>query len=332
MPEEFYYPCFGRAASTAVVDGTHVYAMFANGELVAVDFAGNLVWRYSFGTPDNSYGFASSPALYFDRLIMQFDDGDGTEGNSKMIAFDLNTGNVIWETPRQDVLSTWSSPTIKKIGDAYQIITCANPYVIAYNPENGEEIWRVRCLSGDVGPSAVSLGNVVLITNEFPRTTAIDATGTGDVTETHILWTGTGSCPNASSPLATEEYFLTVDYHGYLTGYDPKAVAANRRARYWELEVGDMANFYSSPLRVGTYIYLFDLTKVDESRGTQPKAFVVDLSKVAVNDAGELTEESAAAMRIAVNPMPEPVVSSPVILNNRLYIRSETTLYCIGEN
>jgi len=327
------YPCTGFAAPTPVVDGRHVYAMFANGELVAVDFSGNLVWRKSFGIPDNTYGFSSSPALYFDRLIVQFDDGDGTEGNSKLVALDLGTGDVIWETPR-DLGNTWASPMIKRIGDSHQIITNANPYVIAYNPENGEEIWRVRCLAGDVGPSAVSFGNIVLITNDFPRTTAIDATGTGNITATHVLWTGAGATPDTVSPLATENYFLTLSTGGWLTGYDPTVLDTSRnppRARFWELEVGDMASFYSSPLLVGTYVYIFSKTPVNEARGRQPEAFVIDLSKVAVDDNGMLTEESAAAMMIAINPMPEPVVTSPAILNNRIFVRGETMLFCIGD-
>ena len=323
----------GFAAPTPVVDGQHVYAMFANGELVAVDFSGKEVWRHSFGTPDNSYGFASSPALYFDRLIVQFDDGDGSEGNSKLVALDLETGDVLWETARKESPNSWASPTVKKIGDSYQIITSANPFVVAYDPENGEEIWRCKCFSGDVGPSAVALGNIVLVTSDTPRTFAIDATGTGDVTATHILWTGAGVTSDAPSPLATEKFFLTISSGGWLSGYDPTVIdPVKKRARYWELEVGDMANFYSSPLRVGTYIYLFDKTEVNESRGAQPRAFVVDLSKAAVGEDGMLTEESAAAMIIAENQMLEPIVTCPVILNNRIYVRGETMLFCIGEN
>ena len=329
MPE--VYDDTGFAAPTPAVDGRHVYAMFANGELVAVDFSGNLIWRKSFGIPDNVYGFASSPALYFDRLIVQFDDGDGSEENSRLVALDLDTGDVIWETAR-DLPNTWASPTIKKIGDSHQIITCANPYAIAYNPEDGEEIWRVRCLNGDVGPSAISFGDIVLITNETPRTTAIDATGTGDVTSTHILWTGANATPDTPSPLATDEYFITLCSSGWLTGYDPTVIEeTRRRARFWELEIGDMSSFYSSPIRVGTYIYMFDKTAINEARGRHPRAFVVDLSQVAFGDDGMLTDESAAAMLVAENLMPEPVVTIPAILNDRIYVRGKTMLYCIGE-
>ena len=314
----------GYAAPTTVVDGRHVYAMFANGELVAVDFTGKLVWRKSFGIPDNMYGFASSPALCFDRLIVQFDNGDGEDGTSKLFAFDLNTGDVLWETNR-NMPNSWSSPMVKKIGDSYQIITCGNPFVIAYKPEDGKEIWRCKCLGGDIGPSPVALGNIVLVTNQMPRTSAIDATGSGDITTTHIVWQGANALPDTVSPMATEDYFLTLDSGGYLTGYDPKRIDPERkRANFWELELGDgMANIYSSPLRVGNYVYVFDKTEKD------PKAFVIDLSKVVVDDNGMLTEESAVEMVIAENPMADPCETSPAILNNRLYIRGTNTIYCI---
>jgi hypothetical protein len=245
---------------------------------------------------------------------------------------------VIWETPR-DLPESWASPTIKKIGDSYQIITCANPFAIAYNPEDGKEIWRCECLNGDVGPSAVSLGNIVIITNESPQTSAIDATGSGDIT---YLWRGSYSTPDTASPLITEEYVLTLDSHGILTGYNPKDVNPdNKKAKYWELELPYPTSVYSSPLRVGTYVYVFDKTKPNESEDNesednksedkQARAFVIDLSKIALDDKGRLTEEAKAAMILSENPMAEPCVTSPAMLNDRLYIRGEKTLYCIGE-
>jgi len=333
--------CTGYAAPTPVVDGRHVYAMFASGELVAVNFSGQEVWRKSFGLPDNTYGYASSLALHYDRLIVQFDDGEGVwrhedgtlEPTSKLVALDLNDGSVIWETPR-DLPNTWASPTIKRIGDSYQIITNAGFYAIAYNPEDGSEIWRVRCLSGDIGPSAVSLGNIVFIANENPRATAIDATGTGNITATHVLWTGVNSLPCTTSPLITEDYVLTLHTYGWLTGYDPNNIEMHPtrgpRARFWELEMpGTAISFYSSPLRVGNFVYFF--CKTGTGRGQGPRAFVIDLSKIELDDNGDLTTESEAALIIAINPMPEPVVTSPAILNNRIYIRSETMIFCIGE-
>jgi outer membrane protein assembly factor BamB len=314
----------GFAAPTAAADGHRVFAVFANGDVAAIDFSGKIVWNKNLGVPESSYGYASSPAIFFDRLIVQYDVGDGSSDKSKLIAFDTKTGNVLWEIPRQ-VPNSWSSPTIKKIDGQYQIITCADPFVIAYNPDDGKEIWRCKCLTADVGPSAVAMGNTILTTNQAPRTTAIDATGTGDVTESKTLWKGSNALPDTPSPLATKDRFITFDSGGYMTAYDPTKIEKGK-AKFWELEVGGgESSFYSSPLLVGNYIYVFDKTE------DAAKAFVIDLSQSATSADGGLTDESAKSMVIATNPMPEPCVASPAVINNRLFIRGAKTVFCIGE-
>ena len=63
----------GYAAPTPVTDGRCVYAMFANGDVVAVDFAGQNCSARSLGIPTNSYGHAASLTLYRNRVIIQFD-------------------------------------------------------------------------------------------------------------------------------------------------------------------------------------------------------------------------------------------------------------------
>jgi len=50
----------GYASSTMATDGKRVYAIFATGDLTALDFSGNIVWTHSLGTPNNHYGHASS--------------------------------------------------------------------------------------------------------------------------------------------------------------------------------------------------------------------------------------------------------------------------------
>ncbi len=314
----------GYAAPTMVTDGRRAFAMFANGDIVAVDFNGKVLWSKSLGIPETSYGFSSSPSLYFDRFIVQYDVGDGSDGKSKLYAFDVKTGRTLWETPRE-IANSWSSPMVRKFGDRFQVVTCGDPYVISYDPEDGKEIWRCRCLAGDVGPSPAAAGNVVIITNQGPRTTAIDATGSGDVTETHVLWQGVNALPDTPSPFASEKRTYTLDSHGFMTSYDPAKVNDRKRAAYWELELGEgMASFYSSPILAGDLTYVFDMTE------DEPKAFVIDLSHEKTDDSGVLDETAADAMRVAANPMPEPCVATPAVVGNRIYIRGTKTLFCIG--
>ena len=61
------------AAPTPVTDGRCVYAIFPTGEVAAFDMAGKQLWARNIGPLENSYGFASSPTLYQNRLLLQLD-------------------------------------------------------------------------------------------------------------------------------------------------------------------------------------------------------------------------------------------------------------------
>ena len=144
----------GYAASTAATDGRRVFAIFANGNLAAFDFNGNLAWSKSLGIPDNAYGHASSLVTYKNLLIVQFDQGTSEKASkSKLLAFDSATGNPVWQTDRP-VKNSWPSPIVIHAADRDQIITASDPLVISYNPKDGKEIWRAKCLVDRYGPFA----------------------------------------------------------------------------------------------------------------------------------------------------------------------------------
>ena len=136
----------GYAAPTMATDGRFAFAMFADGVIAAVDFSGNEVWRRSLGIPQkNNYGHASSLATHHGSVIVQFDHGSAGDQLSKLIALNGETGEPIWETTRE-LPASWSSPIVVDDGDQTRIITCGDPWVIAYSADDGTEIWRANCL------------------------------------------------------------------------------------------------------------------------------------------------------------------------------------------
>ncbi len=70
----------GYASSTAATDGRRVFAIFANGDLAAFDFNGNLAWSKSLGIPDNAYGHASSLVTYKNLLCGAVRSGNVGKG------------------------------------------------------------------------------------------------------------------------------------------------------------------------------------------------------------------------------------------------------------
>src|SRR6185295_14384875 len=123
------------------------------------------------------------------------------------------------KTPRP-VGNSWSSPILIKTPVGEQIITAANPFVIAYDPNSGKEIWQCKCLGGDVAPSPAYANGLVVVAMENNLATAIKVDGKGDVTETHVAWTAEDSLPDIVSPLATDKVLVYSTTHGTVTCCD----------------------------------------------------------------------------------------------------------------
>ena len=294
----------GYAASTAATDGRRVFAIFANGDLAAFDFNGNLAWSKSLGIPDNTYGHASSLLTYNNLLVVQFDQGSSEKAaKSKLLAFDSATGNPVWQTQRP-VKNSWPSPIVIHAADRDQIITAATPWAISYDPKDGREIWRVKCFSStqDIGPSPAYAAEKVFVANESAALWAIRADGKGDVTATHVAWKGEDGLPDACSPLATKQFVFLLDY-STVTCYD-----AEKGNVLWTEDFDD--NFTSSPTMAGKNLYLFGLTG---------KCWIV-----------EPTPEKC--VRVAECNLAEGCVTTPAFQNGCLYIRGENHLFCIGKN
>ena len=131
-----------------------------------------------------------------------------------------------------------------------QIITNSDPYVIAYDPKDGKEIWRVDCLQYDIGPSPVYLDNTIYVTNQMCDLTAIAVDGVGDVTETHIKWQNRDILsPDTVSPVATDKYIFLLDTGGTLTCLDREEGEI-----LWEADYD--SEFEATPILVGDLLYL----------------------------------------------------------------------------
>ncbi len=290
----------GFAAPTMTADGRRVYAVFANGDVAALDFAGTVAWSRSLGIPKNAYGHGASPTMFQNLLIVPFDQGGPKDGLSKLLALDAATGKTVWETKRE-VPNSWTSPIVIDSGGKKQIITAADPWAIAYDPADGKEIWRVKCLRQDVGPSPTYAEGVVFVVNEYPCLSAIRADGEGDVTETHLLWEGEDGLPDTASPLATNEFVFLLASWGMLTCYDAK-----EGELLWEQEFD--ATFTASPSLVGGKLYLI---------GQEGKCWVA-----------EPTREECKI--ISESELGEECVTSPAFQPGRMYLRGKEHLFCIG--
>jgi outer membrane protein assembly factor BamB len=292
----------GFAAPTPATDGTRVYAIFASGDLVAFDFDGNELWSHAFGVLDNAFGHASSLATYGNLVIVQLDQGKGEANQSRLIAIQGATGEIVWEVQRE-VPESWATPIVIEFEDSPRIITAADPWVIANAVDDGRELWRAECLSGDVGPSPVYFDGMIYVANDGAMVAAIQDGGQGDVTESHVLWRADYGMPDICSPLVADELLLLVPSYGGLAAYKRHT---GGEEPLWEQDLDGM--LMASPTVVGNHVYLIG----EEGRGWVIRLTDSGFEQVAENDIGERC------------------LSSPAFQPGRIYLRGENHLFCIG--
>lgn len=320
-PEVMSYT--GYAASTAAVDGRRVYAMFANGDITAVDLNGKIVWQQSLGMPENHYGHASSLATHRDLLLIQFDQGSRKDGKSRMIALKTATGETAWKVPR-DVSCSWASPIVAEAAGRMQLVTAASPWAIAYDPADGSELWRAECLKGgEIGPSPVVRDDVAYTVNEYPCLSAIKAAGSGDVTESHVLWTGEDGLPDTASPLAADKHLFLIASYGIFTCYD-------RAEGEWLWEMEFEGQFSSSPTLVGDRVYLFGEMEKPEEEMTEAEK---DAEEPVMISRGWVIEPGLdEGTIVGRGRFEEGCVTSPAPQDGRFFIRGRKHLYAIGQS
>src|SRR5687767_14599318 len=110
--EQFHAEEGSPAASTPATDGRRVVTYFGSFGLVCQDFNGTQLWTASMPPVKTAGGFGSgtSPIIVGNKVILNRDQ----EGNSVIMAFDLETGRKVWETARPGAITSYGTPVVWK--------------------------------------------------------------------------------------------------------------------------------------------------------------------------------------------------------------------------
>ncbi len=281
----------GTAAPTMTTDGKYVFAIFATGELVCLDFEGNIIWQKKLKTPENHYGHSSSLISYKNLLLVQYDHA----GGAKLIAFDTSTGKVKWSKKRKVGMS-WTSPVMIDSSSGLQVVLVANPLIVSYEPETGKVLWQMEeVISGEIGPSAAYEDDIVFAVNQYSKLAAID------INTRKVIWEFEDDLPDASSPVAVDGLFFMPTSYGIVTCFEGRT-----GKKLWDHEFDKGS--YASPIAVEGKIYLMDKKGVMRIfKSSRTFEFI---------NSPELGEAST---------------TTPAVMNSRLYIRGDNHLFCIKE-
>jgi outer membrane protein assembly factor BamB len=281
----------GLAAPTMATDGRRVYAIFANGDIIAVDMDGKKLWARNLGVPENHYGHASSLMILKNLLYVQYDQRNGP----KIMGLAVKTGQTVWSTNRQVKIS-WASPVLAHVGKQTEILLIADPYLASYNPYTGKENWKIECTFGEVGASVTYADSIVFAQNEYAKLVAVKL---GE--KPRILWESDEFMSDAPSPVATKDYLFEVTSYGTVLCYNAKT-----GEKLWSQEFGN--GFYSSPMLVGGKIYLIDKKGITH-----------------------IFSASGKYSAIGSPALGEDAVCTPAFADGQIIIRGFKNLYCIGK-
>jgi outer membrane protein assembly factor BamB len=290
-----------HASPTPVFDNGRLYLHFGHQGTACTDLQGKILWsNKELGYPP-VHGNGGSPVVVGKLLIFSRDGADISE----VTALDKMTGKVVWKRGRDveaDKRFSFCTPLVIEAAGRKQLIIPGSNVVQSLVPETGEEIWRLTYDGYSVIPRPIYADGLLFVCTGYnrPSLLAIDPTGTGDVTKTHLKWKSDANVPHTPSLVARDGQILMVSDKGIASGVDSAT-----GKEIWKERIG--GNFSASPLLVGDRMYLLseegDATILQI--GTQPK-------------------------ELAKNKLGERCLASPAIVGNDLLIRSAAGLYRIS--
>ena len=321
------------AAPSPVSDGEVVVFFYGNGELVAFDVDGELMWRRNvvkdYGEFAFYWTFSTSPVLFDGKLILQVlqrdvaVEGRGTpNGNmSYLLALDPKTGNEIWKQARAsqaraESRESFATPMPYVSQGRKQLLVIGGDDLTAHDAATGEELWRwgtwnpQRITHWRHVPSPVIGEDVILVC--APKREPIYAIrdgGIGTRGDDAIAWTSEDR-PAVSSDVPTPafydgDFFVLSDVRKSLSRVDPTTGEV-----IWQVKTPGRDKFEASPTVADDKVYIVnfigDVVVLDTKTGEL-------INNVSMDD-----------------PSENSIRSSVIVAGKQLLIRTNRKLYCIG--
>lgn len=305
------------ATCSPAADEEHVWALFGTGLLVCVTKDGRIIWSKDmtkeYGGYDIAFGMASSPRLWGDRLFVACMN----KGPSYVVAFEKSTGRQIWKKDRQfparvDGNDGYSTPAIIDDGRAAQLLVSGADHVNAYDVRTGEVIWTSGGLAidspfGRVIASPATSNEVIVATSGNPTGSglgillALKPGGTGNITQSHLLWKADRQTPDSSTPVCYDGKVYIVSHEGIGCCYE-----ARSGRQFWRNRIGE-GPYHSSLVAGDGKVYFLNIHG--------------ECTVVSANATGQVLAKSKIA---------DTFYATPAISDGMIYLRGYRRLYAIS--
>ena len=323
------------ASNSPATDGEVVIFFYGTGDMFAYDFKGNELWKRDIEKEYGRLAFgwtpSTSPLLHDGQLILQILQRDvPVRGNgepdrfneSYLLAMNPKTGKELWRTLRDskaeaESREAFTSPVPYEYNGRKEILVAGGDAISGHDPSNGKELWRwgtwnpTRLGHWRLVPSPVAGDGVILAcAPKRDPIYAVKAGLKGTLKDSDLAWVSRNE-RDVTSDVPTpayydEDFFILSDVRRFLSRVEPKSGKIK-----WSTETPGRHKFEASPLAADGKLYLMnfnsDVVVVDAGSGDV-------LNEIAMGDSGE--EFSRASIAAS---------------EGQLFIRTNKTLYCIGD-
>ncbi len=301
VPHEGRHETSTYAAASPVTDGKRLIVPFGSFGIFCYSLDGVQQWSVDLGDMHTrrGWGEATSPVLVGDRVIMNWDNED----QSSMFALHADTGETLWQVPR-DEPTTWATPLVIRRGGSLQIVTNGTNAISGYDLQSGQLLWSSSGTTLNAIPCPVEFADNVICMAGY-RGNRVVSLKIADDGEPLVNWERDKGTPYVPSPLLSQNrLYFTQSNKAILHCLN----AETGEYFYPPQRLPGLENLYGSPVAASGHVYL-----ADRSGNT-----------LVLRDA-----ETFAV--VATNRLDDQFDASPVPVGNRLLLRGKRHLYCIAK-
>lgn len=296
------------ASSTPAVDAERAYFTWGTPQkltVLALTHEGKKAWEADLGPVRREHGFACSPIVHEDLVILSNDQ----EADCALIALDKKTGAVRWKLPRTENHSNYATPCIYTPpgGKPQVIVTSWHLGATGVDAATGKQVWQKPLFATKaeraVGSPSTS-GEYLIVNCGFagnPKHVVVLRPGKtpGPLEE---VWRLEKSVPHIPSPLIVGDRVCLWSDQGIVSW-----VKLQSGEVIWQEHVD--GEFFGSPVSAGGKLFCVDKT-----------------GKVFVLAAADKYQS------LGVNLLNDASQSTPAIAGGRMFVRTFSQLHAIGAN
>jgi outer membrane protein assembly factor BamB len=286
-----------------------VYVFFGKSGVIAFDLDGRQLWQTDVGQESGRQGFGSAASLVLHKATVIV---NAAEESRSLRALDKATGRERWRADGTGFANVYNTPLQHTLPDGQQeLVVALQNTVRALDPDTGKERWFATVpITGNLAASIIAADGVLYAFsgNQRPGTAAIRTGGTGDVTNTHVLWTSRLG-PDFGTPVLHGGYMYFATSRGVAVCLDAKTGAEVYQER---LEGGrGGGRTYASPILADGKLFL-------ATRGAGTLVI-----------AAKPTYQLLARNVVAGDP--SDFSATPMVAGREIILRSNYALYCFAE-